>query len=199
METLGLAADKKGAKNLGARLGFWDESGISQKPSVRRTWAPKGHTPLIFSPGSGKSRSVVGLITATPYGRKPKLFLRIFPRTIRSGEVIRTLKELRRHTPGILVLIWDGLKAHTSQATRRFLKTQRSWLRVYRFPAYAPELNPTEYLWSCGKNKDFAHLYVDTMDDLDIHIRKYKRRIRRQPDLLTGFLKKSSLFSKELT
>lgn len=182
-----------------ARLGFWDESGISQKPSIRRTWAPKGQTPILLSTGSWKSRSVVGIITARHNGQKPKLFLRIFTRTIRSIEVIRTLKELRHHIQGRLVLVWDGLGAHTARATQDFLKTQRSWLRVHRFPPYAPELNPPEYLWSCGKNKDFAHLYVDTVDDLDSRIRRYKRRVRRHPDLLTGFLKKSSLFEKELS
>lgn len=194
-----MAAGKKGAKNLGACIGFWDESGISQKPSVRRTWAPKGMTPIILSTGSWKSRSVVGIIVTRPDGKKPKLFLRIFSRTIRSDEVIRTIKEFRRHVKGTLLLLWDGLGAHTSGKTKNFLKTQRHWLRIRRFPAYTPELNPVEYLWSCGKNKDFAHLYVDTVADLDTHIRKYKRRIRRNPNLLTGFLKKSSLFDKELS
>ena len=26
---------------------FWDESGVSLLPVVRRTWAPRGHTPVI--------------------------------------------------------------------------------------------------------------------------------------------------------
>jgi transposase len=151
------------------------------------------------STGSWKARSVTGMIACTPTARNPQLFLRIYRRTIRSQETIRTVKELRRHITGMLVLIWDGLGAHTSKETRQFLKTQRHWLRVYRFPAYAPELNPVEYLWSSGKNKDFAHLDVETMPDLDIHIKKYKRRLRRSPRLLTGFLKKSSLFNKELS
>lgn len=191
---MGLAPDKKGAKKLRARLAFWDESGISQKPTVRHTWSPRGVTPAILSTGRWKSRSVVGVITATPLGHKPKLFARIFRRTIRSREVIQTIRELRRHIKGTLVLMWDGLGSYTSQETRQFLKTQRFWLRVYSFPPYAPDLNPPEYLWSCGKNKDFVHLYVDTPEDLDIHIQRYKRRIRRKPDLLTGFIKKSSLF-----
>ena len=36
---------KKGAIKRGAKLAFLDESGFSLKPSIRRTWAPRGRTP----------------------------------------------------------------------------------------------------------------------------------------------------------
>lgn len=183
---------------MGARIGFWDESGISQKPSVRRTWSLKGKTPVIKSTGSWRARSVTGIITTTTSGRKPKLFLRIFTHSMKTPDVIRAVKELRQHVRGKLVLVWDGLSAHLSKETQAFLKTQEHWLTVYRFPAYAPELNPVEYLWSSGKNRDLANLYVETVDDLDPHIRSYKRRVQRNPKLMTGFLKASSLFDKEL-
>ena len=117
---------------------------------------------------------------------------------MKTPDVIRTIKELRAHVRGKLVLVWDGLAAHTSKNTRAFLTSQKHWLTVYRFPAYAPELNPVEYLWSCGKNKDLANLYVETVENLDPHIRSYKRRVQRNPKLMKGFLKASSLFDKEL-
>lgn len=156
-------------------------------------------TPLIRSTGSWRARSSAGVITATPAGRKPKLFLRIFTHTIASSDVIRAVKEIRRHVRGMLFLVWDGLPAHRSLETRAFLKRQASWLRIYRFPAYAPELNPVEYLWASGKNKELANLCADTMGDLDARIRSYKRRVQRTPSILTGFLKKSTLFEKELS
>lgn len=158
-----------------------------------------GQTPIIKTAGSWRSRTVSGIITCTVKGRKPKLFLRIHKHNIKAPDVIRTLKEFRRHVKGRKVfLIWDSLTAHKAKITAEFIKTQKSWLKAYRFPSYAPELNPVEYLWSSGKAKDLAHLYVDTINDLDIHIRRYKRRIQRRPDRLTGFLKKSTLFKNEL-
>ena len=100
---------------------------------------------------------------------------------------------------GMLVLVWDGLPAHRSRETKAFLKTRASWLTVHRFPAYAPELNPMEYLRAAGKNKELTNLCVDTINDIDTHIRSYKRRVQRQPRILTGFLKKSGLFETELS
>jgi transposase len=42
---------------------------------------------------------------------------------------------------------------HRSRAMRAWLNCQRSWLVVERLPAYAPELNPTEGLWSSLKGR----------------------------------------------
>lgn len=185
---------KKGQK-LHADIGFLDESGISERPTVRRTWSPKGQTPIIESTGSWKRRAATGLITCTPTGRKPKLFLRIFKESITYKEVIQNLKEIRRHIKGKLLLIWDGLPSHRKKEVKEFLETQRSWLQVERFPAYAPELNPVEYLWSTGKNTDLANLYLsDGLEDIDTAVRKYKRRIQRNTDILKGFLKASTLY-----
>jgi transposase len=57
-------------------------------------------------------------------------------------------------------LLWDGLPSHRSRAMRAWLATQRSWLVVERLPAYAPELNPTEGLWSSLKAAELANLGV---------------------------------------
>ena len=184
---------------MGAILAFWDESGITQRATVRRTWAPKGQTPVITTSGSWRSRSIIGIITCTSHARKPKLFLRIFPHAIRHPDVIRALKEFRRHVRGRVILLWDGLTPHRARRTKEFLKAQRHWLTAYRFPPYAPELNPPEYLFSASKSKDLAGLYVGTIDDIDAHIKSSKRRFQRHPNLLTGFLKESTLFGKELS
>ena len=42
-----MAAGKKNAARLGAHLVFIDESGFQLIPSVRRTWAPRGETPIL--------------------------------------------------------------------------------------------------------------------------------------------------------
>jgi transposase len=38
---------RQNARRRRARLVFWDESGVSLLPVTRRTWAPRGHTPLV--------------------------------------------------------------------------------------------------------------------------------------------------------
>jgi transposase len=135
----------------------------------------------------------------TAHARNPKLFLRTFKHSIKYPDVIRTLKELRRHVKGRLILVWDGLRSHWAAETKAYVKTQHHWLMVRRFPSYAPALNPVEYLWSASKSKDLAGLYVDIIDDMDVHIKNSKRRFQRRPDLLAGFLKAAGLFENELS
>jgi DDE superfamily endonuclease len=64
------------------------------------------------------------------------------------------------------MLLWDGLPAHRSNAMRAWLATQRSWLVVERLPAYAPELNPIEGLWSSLKAVELANLASPTLAEV---------------------------------
>lgn len=104
---------KKGLKNR-ARIAFLDESGISERPSVRRTWAPRGKTPVITSTGSWSVRSVIGVITCTPRGEDPRFFLRIFHGTVHKEEELMFLKEFRRYERGVgsyyFGIVWERTK-----------------------------------------------------------------------------------------
>lgn len=86
------------------------------------------------------------------------------------------------------------MPAHRSRKTKDFLQTQRSWLRVERFPTYAPELNPVEYLWSAMKRKDLANLPPKGLKHLKQRVHCSKRRIANNENLLKGFLKASKLY-----
>ncbi len=48
METLPLDRHQKKVQRLKAHLAFLDESGFLLIPTVRRTWAPRGQTPLLY-------------------------------------------------------------------------------------------------------------------------------------------------------
>lgn len=55
----GLASAEKGALSRGGTVVSVDESGFSQKPSVRSTWAPRGCTPVIADHMNWKRVSVI--------------------------------------------------------------------------------------------------------------------------------------------
>jgi transposase len=60
---------------------------------------------------------------------------------------------------------WDGLSAHWSRAMRAWVAEQ-DWLTLERLPAYAPELNPVELLWSSLKKRELANLAGDHLADV---------------------------------
>ena len=190
-------AEKKG-KRRRATFVFPDESGFSQRPSVRRTWAPRGQTPVLREAFNWKRFSAIGALACNAKGERGRLFLSLQPGNIRGLHIKAFLRSLRRHLKGRVILVWDGLPAHRSADVEGFLGQQRHWLEVHRFPAYAPELNPMEYVWGQLDNIELANFCPDNMEVLASQVRRGVRRIRRRPDLAKAFLKHSGLFPELL-
>jgi DDE superfamily endonuclease len=101
-----------------------------------------------------------------------------------SDTLIDVLSELRRFLGGEkATLLWDGLPAHRSTAMRAWLNTQRHWLVVEHLPAYAPELNPTEGLWSSLKAVELANLISPTLGEVIQQAHRGVERVQRNPHL----------------
>lgn len=185
---------KKGAKTH-ARIGFSDESAFSDKPTVRKTWAPKGKTPVLRVPGGWITRSVISLITCSPRGSRPRLYFETLKGTVNADIFIRFLKSMKYHMGGRkLILIIDNLRVHKAKIVRGYIKKEKRWLTVEFLPPYAPELNPVEYVWSSRKRKEFGNAVIADSRALDRRIRESGERARSEPELLKGFLKASTLF-----
>jgi transposase len=108
--------------------------------------------------------------------------------------LIEVLGGLRRFLGGEkATLLWDGLPAHRSRAMRIWLATQRSSLVVERLPAYAPELNPVEGLWSSLKGVELANLTSPTLAEVIDQAHRGIERVRQTPHLAYSFLRHSGL------
>ena len=174
---------------------FADESGFSQRPSVRRTWGPKGRTPVLYELVTWNRFSALGALGWHPQRRQVRLFLSLRPHTVKSEDVLDFLRSLRRHIPGPVTLVWDNLPVHRSKLVRQYLQAQHQWLRVEWLPAYAPELNPVEDVWANLEGRELANFGPDNMAELHGQITKGARRIRRHCSLLWGFLRHGKLLS----
>jgi transposase len=171
-----------------------DESGFSDCPPLRRTWAPRGQTPVVRSRGrSWRRLAATGALLYRGDGRRARVLLRFFTGTVKSAETLTFLRHLRRHVRGKAILIWDGLGAHWSREVRDYIHAQRRWLTVVRLPAYAPDLNPVEGLWAWTKQGGFANTAPDDLDDIRQRARRTVARGRRRQPLLWAFLAKAGL------
>ena len=191
-----LARGKKNARRRRAWIVFQDESGVSQRPPVRRTWAPRGETPvLIHAFNWAKLSLAVGLAFRWDF-RRSGLFFQTRPGSYNDVSLIGFLDELKRHFGGRrLILIWDGLPSHKSRAMAAYLQAQRSWLTVERLPGYAPDLNPTELVWGNVKGRELANLCADNLGEVERAVRTGLRRVRRTPTLAFAFLRHAGLSS----
>lgn len=187
-------APKKRAR-LKSTFCFLDESGYSERPVIRRTWGKRGETPIVRSSGSWKNISATGIVATNASMTCVRALCTFVRGSVRKEDTQKTLKHLLRHIKGPIALFWDGLAQHKAGIVRDFLRTHaHRFVMVERFPAYAPELNPQEYVWSSSKTKDFAGYVPENTDDLLVRAKKSIRRIQRSSDILRGALQKSGLF-----
>ena len=179
---------------------FEDEAGQNLRPPKARTWARRGHTPVVTVSGKSSGRvSVAGLVCLRP-GARGHLFYRIRVHRGRKGER-RSMSEAdyagliaaahhQLHAP--VILIWDNLNTHISAAMRGFTESHRDWLTVVQLPSYAPDLNPAEGVWANMKN-GLGNLAAGNLDQLAAIVRNRLKRIQYRPALIDGFLAQTGL------
>src|SRR5215213_2833545 len=181
---------RRNARRRWAVLVFWDESGVSLLPVTRRTWAPRGHTPVIRHRFKWKRASMAAALCYGSHGGGAALAFHHQLDAYNTDTLIQALGELRRFLGGQKVtLLWDGLPAHRSKAMAAWLNRQRHWLVVEPLLGYAPELNPVEPLWSSLKGVELANLAGDTLDDVVAAAERGIQRIRHTHHLAFSFLR----------
>lgn len=166
-----------------------DESGFYLLPSVARTYAPRGETPILHHRLSHDHLSVIGAV-----GLNERLYFQVHERAIRSGEVIRFLRHLLRHIPGKLLIVWDGAPIHRSNAIKEFLRSGAAErIHLERFPAYAPELDPEEGIWRHLKRVEMQNLCCQDLRESRRELRAACRRLRQKPHLIQSAFRLTGL------
>jgi hypothetical protein len=193
-----LAGHKSTAADLGAWLCWEDESGQGLRPPKGRTWGRRGRTPVVTVTGGHDTRVSLAALIAVRPGCCPRLIWRTHRarrgdkrKGFTETDYARFLDAAHQQLHGPVVLVWDGLNTHVSRAMRE-LVAARDWLTVFRLPAYAPELNPVEPVWSHLK-RSLANLVKQDIDQLTALVKTRLRRMQYRPGLLGGFLAKTRL------
>lgn len=188
------------AAQQGAWICFEDEAGQTLRPPRGRTWGRRGHTPVVRVSGKGSGRVSMAGLLAYRSGFRPHLYYRLVTHRGRRGER-RSLSEAdyaallsaahqQLHAP--IILIWDNLNTHVSKRMSAFATAHEDWLTVVRLPAYAPELNATEGVWSHLK-RGLGNCAATGIDQLVTLVKTRLKRIQYHPELLDGFLGQTGL------
>ena len=171
---------------------FLDESGFSLTPTVKRTWAPQGHTPYLYHMFKHDKLSAISALTVSPGQRHLGLYLRLATNRAFTGLDVRTfLRVLLRHLRGAVVLLWDRGTIHTRRAVQTYLEAHPR-VSPYDFPPYAPELNPAEHIWNQA-DAALANGAPRHLAQLHGRLRRATRRLRSSQPLLWACIEASDL------
>ena len=183
------------ARGRSAHLVFLDESGFLLTPSIRRTLAPRGQTPVLEAWDRRDRLSAISCVTVSPRRRRLNLHFELLPKDANAhGEdVVAFLRRLRQALPGPITVLWDRNPIHgRSKAVRAYL-AGRPEIVAEDFPGYAPELNPDEHVWGRTKYGRLANLAADDAQELWDHVVEELIDLKFRPDLLESFIRKSGL------
>ncbi len=120
-------------------------------PPTARTWARRGHTPVIRVHGRPQRRISIAALACYKYGERTRLIYR--PKRHadhkRGGRRSFTWTDYRdllidahQQLDAPIVLVRDNLNVHKDRRMRQFIDTH-DWIGCYFLPAYAPDLNPS--------------------------------------------------------
>lgn len=169
----------------GRTILFADQSGFYLLPTVVRTYAPVGQTPILEEHLSHDHLSVMSGITL-----EGRLLMIEQDRAFKGPDVVRFLKHALSQIPGKLLIIWDGSPIHRSKAVKEFLaQGAASRVRLEQLPAYAPDLNPDEGVFKHLKCVELKNLCCQNIGELRKELRKAKERLRHKVDVILGCIR----------
>lgn len=189
-----MAGDKKGAQEQGATIIFVDESGFYLTPNVRRTWSKRGVTPIIRHWLAKDKLNAICAIEYNPDNDDTNVLFYMQKENVNSDIIIKFIDALHKEVPGRIVLLWDRYSPHKSKIVKEHIKNQSDWLTTEPFPAYAPELNPVEYMLSALKTKDVAGLCAAHIAQIADKLELAVDRLADNQNIILGFIKAAGLY-----
>lgn len=146
---------------------------------------------------------MVGLTCYKP-GQRSRLFYAVREYTGRKdqpkGFGWRDFRDLiiraRIQLGGPVVLVWDNVRLHLTKPLREFIEANSEWLTVFQLPTYAPDLNPTEGIWSLVK-RDIGNLATANLAEITRAVKHRLKTLQYRPTLVDGCLGATGLSSQE--
>ena len=170
------------ARQSGADIYFWDESGFRADTVHGKTWAPKGKTPVIQRPGQRQSISAASAVNA-----KGGFWFATYQGALNAELFIELLKKLMKARSKPVHLVVDGLPAHKKANVREYIASTQGKLSMHVLPGYAPDLNPDELVWSHVKRTDVARNPLRAGEKLELRIEKQLHDVQRNRRLVRSF------------
>jgi transposase len=129
------------ARAQGCEIQWADETGLSNQAHYGRSFAPRGHTPVIRRPARRFSHSMISGLT-----NQGKLRFMIYEGALKAPIFLNFLRRLVRETTRKLFLIVDNLPVHRAHRVTVWTRDHADRIELFYLPPYSPEHNPDEFL-----------------------------------------------------
>jgi transposase len=179
---------KERARRERRELVFVDESGFYLLPGVVKTYGPEARTPVLDEWQTHDHLSIMAGVTS-----QGKVYSLVRPKPLNGLHSIEFLVHLGRLAGDRLLVIWDGSPIHRRAEVRDFVAEAGDAIHLEPLPAYAPDLNPVEWLWRHLKEVEMRNLTCLDLDQLHLELDLALGRVRQKIRLFRSFFEGAGL------
>ncbi len=160
-------------------------------PTVRRTLAPRGRTPILRCWDRHDRISAISCITVSPKRRRLGLYFHLMPddENVHGEDTVAFLRQLKRHIPGPMTILWDKGNVHDRSRVVRAYLAQHPEIVTEPFPSYAPETNSDEAVWGHTKYGRLAKFAPEDTAQWRRVLIEELERLEDRDDLLARFIR----------
>src|SRR5918911_1373166 len=165
-----------------------DATGLSSRANFGRSFAPRGHTPVIRRPGKRCSQSVISSLT-----NQGKLRFMIYEGALKAPIFLNFLQRLIREATRKLFVIVDNLPVHRAHRVTAWVQDHADRIELFYLPSYAPEHNPDEFLNNDLKQAMARRRTPRDKVALKSGLTSYMRSLQRCPAKVRAFFQAPSV------
>ena len=154
------------------------------QPLVRRTWAPRGETPVMYCWDRHDRLSVIAGLSLAGRRRRIGLYFAAHVKNVAAQEVETFVRCVQRQLRRPLIVVMDRAAIHRKAA--RVLEADPRFC-IEWLPPYAPDLNPVEHVWCHTKYGDLANYIPDDLQGLEFQFECSMQETRQCPELMRSF------------
>jgi transposase len=173
---------KQRARRLGAKIFFLDEAGFQSDPPLGRTYGLKGKTPVVVTSGQRQSLNVISAVNA-----RGEFWAATYTGKLNAETFVAFLKDFMKGRRGKVFLVVDGHPAHKANRVTDLVASLEGQLELHPLPAYAPDLNPDEFVWSHMKTNGVSKKPLKKNESLKDRIEEDLLKIHSNPALVRSF------------
>ncbi len=164
-------------------------------PVVRRTYAPRGRTPIVEAWYRKGKISAISAVTVSPVRRRPDLDFRLLPDNANAhGEdTVAFLAQLRSRLGDRLTILWDQSRIHQRSSVVKAYLAEHPEVVTEDFPGYAPDANPDEGVWGWTKYHRLPNFAPVDLNELRSRLVTELSSLSQRRDLLASFIRHAKI------
>jgi transposase len=167
---------------MGAKIFFLDEAGFQSDPPLGRTYGLKGKTPVVVTSGQRQSLNVISAVNA-----RGEFWAATYTGKLNAEAFVAFLQNFMKGRRGKVFLVVDGHPAHKANRVTDLVASMEGRLELHPLPAYAPDLNPDEFVWSHMKTNGVSKKPLKKNESLKDRIEEDLLKLHANPALVRSF------------